>query len=83
MHPLFGRRFQVAYFSSPRPNRGYVAVIYRGDIRLSIPRTATQLSPPRQTLGTKLMLESVTELVTLAQHYEVLCQPQPTPSGTA
>ena len=82
-HPLFGRRYQVAYFSSYRSNRGYVAVVYQGDMRLNIPRTATQLSALRQSLGTKLTLESVTEFVTLAQQYEVLCQPLPPPSGTA
>jgi hypothetical protein len=72
----------VVYFSSYRNNRGYVAVVYQGDTRLNIARSATQLSTRQQSLGTKLTLESVTEFVTLAQQYEVLCQSLPMPSGT-
>jgi hypothetical protein len=83
MHPLYGRRFAVVYRSSVRHNRGYFCVVYDGDMRLSIPIQATALGLPRQNLGTKLTLESVTELVTLVEHSEVLCQSLPVRSGSA
>jgi len=51
-------------------------------MRIRIPLSATQLALPQRALGSKLTLESVTELVTLAQQYEILCPSLPTPSGT-
>lgn len=84
MHPLFGRRFAVISISTPRGGgAGHVVVVYQGHMRLRIPLSATQLSLPKQYLGTKLTLESVTDLVTLATECEVLCQSNPVKSGAA
>ncbi len=66
MHPLFGRRFEVISLSSDGGGDGHAVVVYQGHMRLRIPISATQLTSPRQDLGTKLTRESVTELVTLA-----------------
>ena len=52
-------------------------------MRIRISLSATQLALPQRALGSKLTLESVTELVTLAQQYEVICPSQPAPSGAA
>ncbi len=52
-------------------------------MRIRIPLSATQLALPRQNLGTKLTLESVTELVTLVQQSEILCPSHRMPSGAA
>lgn len=51
-------------------------------MRIRIPLSATKVAQHQQALGSKLTLESVTELVTLAQQYEILCPSLPTPSGT-
>jgi len=53
-----------------------------GDMRIRIPLSVTQLALPQRALGSKLTLESMTELVTLAEQYEILCPSLPTPSGT-
>ncbi len=81
MHPLFGRRFAVVSLSNPPNGAGHVVVAYRGYMRLRIPVSATQLVPPQRYLSTKLTLESVTELVTLAKQCEVLCQSNRVQSG--
>ena len=81
MHPLFGRCFSVVFSANPRPGRAYVAVTYRGEMRLRIPLSVTQVMPPQSILGTKLTLESVTELVTLIEACEVLCLFPPAKSG--
>ncbi|WP_197036026.1 hypothetical protein [Fischerella sp. PCC 9605] len=83
MHPLFGRRFAVISISTPPSGEGHAVVAYRGHMRLRIPLSATQLALPKQYLRTKLTLESVTELVTLAKQCEVLCQSHPVRSGNA
>ncbi|GEM_PF-5205128 len=83
MHPLFGRRFAVVSLSTPPNGSGHVVVAYRGYMRLRVPIEATHLAPQHSYLGTKLTLESVTELVTLATECEVLCQSNPAQSGTA
>ena len=83
MHPLFGRRFAVVSLSNPPTGAGHAVVDYQGYMRLRIPVSATQLVSPQQYLGTKLTLEGVTELVTLAMQCEVLCQSHPLKSGAA
>ncbi len=81
MHPLFGRRFFVVSTSTPRSGTGHVVVIYKEHMRLRIETEATQLVVQKHCLGTKLTLESVTELVTLATECEVLCPSNQAPSG--
>jgi hypothetical protein len=83
MHPLFGRRFAVISISTPPSGAGHVIVAYRSHMRLRIRIEATQLALPRRYLGTKLTLESVTELVMLAKQCEVLCPSNQMQSGTA
>jgi hypothetical protein len=82
MHPLFGRRFALLSISTSPRAIGHAAVIYQGHMQLRIPLSATHLSAPAQSLGTKLTLESVTELVLLTQQCEALCPFFPTLSGT-
>jgi hypothetical protein len=81
MHALYGRRFALFSISTSLRAVGYVDVIYRGYMRLRIPVAATQLAPARKNLGTKLTLESMTELVALAHQCEVLCISPPIASG--
>ena len=64
MHPLFGRRFALLSVSTSPRAIGYASVIYRNHMQLRIPLSATHLATPKELLGTKLTLESVTELVT-------------------
>jgi hypothetical protein len=65
MHPLFGRRFTLLSVSTSPRAIGYASVIYQDHMQLRIPLSATHLAAPRESLGTKLTLESVTELVTV------------------
>jgi len=81
-HPLFGRRFKVFSWSSSSYSAGFVTVIYHDPMRLRIPLSATALAPPRQVGISKLTLAGVTELVTLATQYEVLCPSPQKPSGS-
>ena len=84
MHALYGRRFALLSISTSPQAVGYANVIYQGHMRLRIRLTSTQLAPPRSDLGTKLTLESVTELVTVAhQCDESLCLLPRSSSGIA
>ncbi len=82
-HPLFGRRFPVVSRTSSPLSPGYVLVAYRQYMLLRIPVRATSLSPSLPVHRTKLTLEAVRDLVTLATQCEVLCPPVPTMSGPA
>lgn len=82
MHALFGRRFRCLSISTAPTAVGYADVIYQGHMRLRILLSSTQLSLPRNYVGSKLTLESVTELVALARQCDALCQSLPTSSGT-
>jgi hypothetical protein len=81
MHPLFGRRFVLLSVSTSPRAIGYASVIYEGHMQLRIPLSATHLASRTTVLGTKLTLESVTELVALIQQCESLCPFLPTKSG--
>jgi len=83
MHPLYGKSFTLVYFSSQKEGQGYAVVSYREGMNLRIPLDATQLHPaaPRAT-KTKLTWESVAELVTLAEKYEVICPSHREKCGT-
>jgi len=80
-HPLFGRRFSLLSLSSPQQGDGHVIVAYREQITLRIPIWATNLVPLRPTSQTKLTLEAVSELITLAEQCEVICPTNPKRSG--
>ena len=58
-----------------------VLVMYQGNMVLRIPIAATNLVPPRPPSKNKLTLAAITELVSLAEQWEVLCPSNPTKSG--
>ena len=81
-HPLYGRRFALSSIS-PRPQGSeYVLVSYHDYIVLRIPVLATNLVSLRPTTPTKLTLQAITELISVAEQCEVLCQSNPSKSGT-
>ena len=82
MHPLFGRKFEVISLSHSGQGFGSAIVKYQGHMRLRIPLSATQLTPTKRYLGTKITRDSVTELVTLASQCEVLCPSHRDKSGS-
>lgn len=82
-HPLFGRRFPVHWRTAPPARDGHVFVHYQGTMVLRLPTAATSLAPPRPAAPTKLTLDAMTELVTLARYCEALCLPAPPLSGPA
>jgi len=71
-HPLFGRRFPLLSISSPPNATGYVYVAYREYITLRIPKDVTNLAPVRSTQQTKLTVDAVEQLISVAQECEVL-----------
>src|SRR4030095_8614392 len=80
-HPLFGRRFPLLSSYPQRPMAGHVFIAYR-TFRLRLPRTGTNLEPQPPRVPTKLTLQAITELISLAQQCEVLCPTIPVSSGT-
>ena len=72
-HPLFGRRFPLRSIGAPERGAIHVFVAYRDYMTLRIPLAATNLAGPRPALSTKLTLDAVLELVTLAGHDGGLC----------
>ena len=80
-HPLFGRRFSVRRIGDTWHGASHVFVVYRQHMTLRIPLAATTLLPTRPHLRTKLTLDAVQELVTLAEQVPTLCLPDPTTSG--
>jgi hypothetical protein len=82
-HPLFGRRFSLLSLSAPLQGEGHVRVAYDQQMTLRIPREATNLGPTRPHSQTKLTLDALTEFLTLAEQYEVLCPTNPKKSGLA
>jgi hypothetical protein len=83
-HPLFGRRFSLQPISSrPRVSAEHVFVSFDEFMTLRIPIAATNLAPPRPTSATKLTLEAITELISLAEQSEVLCLCKQATSGAS
>lgn len=80
-HPLFGQRFPLRRISNPQRGATHIFVAYRDHMTLRIPIAATTLFPPQPNLRTKLTLDSVQELVTLAEQVQALCLPDPPRSG--
>jgi len=62
-------------------NTQSVLVIYQDGMVLRIPMAATNLVPPRPPSENKLTFAAITELVSLAEQWEVLCLSTPTKSG--
>jgi hypothetical protein len=69
-HPLFGRRFPVVSVSSTGHRCAMVAVSYRQNMVLRIPISATNLVGSQPVHQTKLTLVALTELISLAEHWE-------------
>lgn len=89
-HPLFGRRFPLASYSSTLTGPGFVWVLYRGDTRLRLPLAATNLAAARaatvgEPLGsTKLTPAAIRDLLALATQdslREVPCPSAPPTCG--
>jgi hypothetical protein len=81
-HPLCGRRFPLVSIHSTLHSTGYVLARYRQDILLRIPLPATDLSPPHPRTDLKLTSHTLTELIRLAEQWEVLaCQTDRKTSG--
>jgi hypothetical protein len=80
-HPLYGRRFPVFSIGLSARSVGFVVAIYRDPMRIRIPISATNLTPTAQVPTSKLTLTSVTDLITLAEQCEGLCQSHLSGSG--
>ena len=82
-HPLFGRRFPVlSVNSSQRDSDGNVFVSYREYMILRIPLLSTSLASCRPEGQTKLCLDALTDLISLAEQCEALCPSNLQKSGT-
>lgn len=82
-HPLFGRRFSILSISTSQPDSaGHVLVSYREYMSLRISFLSTNLAPPRSAGQTKLTLDALTDLISLAEQCEVLCPANPQKSGS-
>jgi hypothetical protein len=82
-HPLFGRKFPVIY-SSTRSGVQNVSVLYREQVTLWIPRSATNLVPAQPRVTTKLTIAAMQELLSVAEAEaeEVQCQSSRETSGS-
>jgi hypothetical protein len=80
---LFGRRFSLLH---PLPRNGggsHVLVVYHHKgVYLRLPIAATDLAPSTRPTPTKLSVQAVTELITLAEQYRLLCPSAQQPSGS-
>ncbi len=72
-HPLFGRRFHLLPYHGPLHEATHVRVLYRDGIHLRIPARATTLAPARPPRQSKLSLEPIIDLLTVAEDCEALC----------
>jgi hypothetical protein len=54
---------------------------YRDYMTLRLPLAATNLAAPRLGIATKLTLDAVTDILTLAGAWEAICPTNPTSSG--
>ena len=73
-HPLFGRRFSVRQIGDTQRGASHVFVAYREHMTLRIPLQATTLMATQPATPTKLTLDAVRELVTLAEQEYNPCQ---------
>jgi hypothetical protein len=83
-HPLFGHRFPLLRERRLGGGQSHVLVVYkRKGVYLRLPIAATDLAPaPRRAPpASKLNAQAVTELITLAEQYCLLCPSPPQLSG--
>jgi hypothetical protein len=71
-HPLFGRRFPLISVSAPLHGPGSALVSYREYMVLRLPVASTTLAAARPVISTKLTLDAVKELMTIAEDCEAL-----------
>ena len=71
-HPLFGRRFPLISVSAPLQGAGFAFVSYREHMVLRLPVASTTLASSRPVISTKLTLDAVKELMTIAEDCEAL-----------
>lgn len=81
-HPLFGRRFPLLCRFCPGRGQSHVLVVYREGVYLRLPLACTDLAGSERPTPSKLTARAVTELVSLAEHYRLLCPSHPKPSGS-
>ncbi len=79
-HPLFGRHFPLISVSSPLHGPGFAFVFYREYMVLRLPVASTTLAPSRPVVSTKLTLDAVKELMTIAEDCEALNVLSPKPN---
>ncbi len=82
-HPLFGRRFPVRQIGDTQRGAAHVFVVYREYMTLRIPLQATTLMPTQPATPTKLTLDTVQELVILAEQVQLSCLHDLQTSGTS
>jgi hypothetical protein len=83
-HPLFGRRFTLVSGRRPSPSGSdHVLVVLQAHILLRLPVAATSLAlRPFDEVASKLTIEAVRELITLAESSGVkACSSEPSASG--
>jgi hypothetical protein len=71
-HPLYGRRFALISVSAPLQGAGFAFVSYQEHMVLRLPVTSTTLVSSRPVISTKLTLDAVKELMTIAEDCEAL-----------
>src|SRR5438552_6213326 len=83
-HPLYRRRFRLLSVVRGRRSPGFVYVEYRLDVSLILPISATSLQATvAHIVPTKLSLEALGDLVTVAEGREGECRSSPAMSGEA
>ncbi len=83
-HPLYRRRFRLLSVVRGRRSAGFVYVEYRLDVSLILPISATSLQATvAHIVPTKLSLEALGDLVTVAEGREGECRSSPAMSGEA
>ena len=82
-HPLYGRRFPLLSITDALRSAGYARVEYRQGVVLMLPLPVTSLglNPVWRTVRTKLNIEALTELVSVAGESERACPSSPATSG--
>jgi hypothetical protein len=83
-HPLYGRRFRLLTVTSGVRSAQLARVVYRPDIFLLLPISATSLHPPTpRSVPTKLCWEALEDLLRVTVEREGECRSTPTTSGEA
>lgn len=80
-HPLYGRCFRLLSSEEMPLRSENILVNYRGVMALRIPLSATNLAFTQPARACKLTFASISDIITLAEHCEELCQFTPIRSG--